>query len=395
MARNVRIRFGRAVVGLVAAVGASAAVGVLLGAPGYAATTGPGSPAVAAATTSTTSGTASTTTTWRDPTPATSTTSSSTSCYSWTPPTVGADGVSQRWDFEDGTAQNWYALSESGVSLANTTEAAAGGTRSLKVSGITSTAYVTATASGLPNFGWYQVTAKVRLAAGRSSAFVALKPATYSSSSLPGTVRATSDGWAEVTAWFRPGTLYADWYCNGHMTGTQEPAATGVQLALDVVSCDGATADLPTALYVDDVVLRPTSSAVGGGSSSGTPGPQQTADCTTTTTPPPAECSARYRIVSQWPGGFQAAIDVTNTSNSPLTGWKLGWTFPGDERVTSLWGAASWTQNGRAVSLTGADWAPLRAGGSASVGFVGTASGAARAPDAISLNGHFCLTTGA
>lgn len=70
--------------------------------------------------------------------------------------------------------------------------------------------------------------------------------------------------------------------------------------------------------------------------------------------PPPATggCTATYDITSQWATGFTA--NVTVTAQQPTTGWQVGWTFPGQEQVTSMWNATD-TQTGeqeRAVNMS-------------------------------------------
>ncbi|HEY2237313.1 MAG TPA: cellulose binding domain-containing protein, partial [Streptosporangiaceae bacterium] len=63
-------------------------------------------------------------------------------------------------------------------------------------------------------------------------------------------------------------------------------------------------------------------------------------------TPPPSTgCTAVYSVVNSWSGGFQAQVTVTNTGTSSLSGWKLAWTFPGDQKINSLWNG-SYTQSG-------------------------------------------------
>src|SRR5512139_1435927 len=56
-----------------------------------------------------------------------------------------------------------------------------------------------------------------------------------------------------------------------------------------------------------------------------------------------AGCRVDYSVPSQWQGGFQAAVTVTNLGD-PITSWSLGFTFPDSgQRVTQGWNA-TWTQ---------------------------------------------------
>ncbi len=79
---------------------------------------------------------------------------------------------------------------------------------------------------------------------------------------------------------------------------------------------------------------------VAGASSSPAPTPTATPAPAPTPTATPAPngsgaCSASYSTVSAWPGGFQGQVVVRNTGSDPLNGWSAGWTFPGDQRITS------------------------------------------------------------
>jgi len=86
-------------------------------------------------------------------------------------------------------------------------------------------------------------------------------------------------------------------------------------------------------------------------------------------------CSASYSTVTAWPGGFEGQAIVTNTGSSTLSGWKLGWTFPGDQEIDSLWNGDD-TQSGAAVTVTNASYdGSLAPGATATVGFTATNSG--------------------
>ncbi len=99
------------------------------------------------------------------------------------------------------------------------------------------------------------------------------------------------------------------------------------------------------------------------------------------TSPPPTgsgACTGSYSIVNSWPGGFQAQVVVKNTGSGTLNGWRLGWTFPGNQAITSLWNG-SYTQSGAGVSVTNASYdGTLAPGSTATVG--STATGATASP---------------
>jgi hypothetical protein len=111
----------------------------------------------------------------------------------------------------------------------------------------------------------------------------------------------------------------------------------------------------------------------GSGSGSGSPPP-----------PPPGGCSAAYSVVNSWSGGFQAQVTVSNTGSSPLSGWQLGWAFPGDEKINSLWNG-SYTQSGQDVSVTPASYnGTIAPGSSVTVGFTGTDTSGTAPPSSVS-----------
>ncbi|WP_435823510.1 cellulase family glycosylhydrolase [Micromonospora echinofusca] len=101
-----------------------------------------------------------------------------------------------------------------------------------------------------------------------------------------------------------------------------------------------------------------------------------------------AGCRVAYSA-DQWPGGFTANVAVTNLGD-PIDGWRLTWTFPAGQQVTSAWNAT--------VSAVGADVTAVNLGYNAAVGtnatvsfgFNGTWSGVNTAPTTFALNGVTC-----
>ncbi|MER5433120.1 cellulase family glycosylhydrolase [Streptomyces sp. NPDC002588] len=93
-----------------------------------------------------------------------------------------------------------------------------------------------------------------------------------------------------------------------------------------------------------------------------------------------ASCSAAYTTTSDWGSGFNADVKVTNTGTTPVTSWKVTWTWTGAQQVTSMWNA-SYTQSGASVTaVNAAHNGAVAAGGSASFGF-GAAPGGAGVPN--------------
>jgi hypothetical protein len=90
-------------------------------------------------------------------------------------------------------------------------------------------------------------------------------------------------------------------------------------------------------------------------------------------------CKAAYAIVNTWPDGFQAQITVT-AGASGLSGWTVGWTFPGNQKISDLWNA-SYAQSGQSVTAGNASYdGTLAAGASTTFGFTATYTGTDAVP---------------
>jgi hypothetical protein len=102
-----------------------------------------------------------------------------------------------------------------------------------------------------------------------------------------------------------------------------------------------------------------------------------------------AGCRVDYSVSSQWPGGFAAAVRVTNLG-SPLTGWTLGFDFAAGQQVTQGWNA-TWSQAGTRVTATSLAWnGSLGTNASADIGFNGSWVGSNPTPAVFTLNGVAC-----
>ncbi|MFJ6213348.1 glycoside hydrolase family 9 protein [Streptomyces sp. NPDC092296] len=105
---------------------------------------------------------------------------------------------------------------------------------------------------------------------------------------------------------------------------------------------------------------------------------------------PAAGCSVTYHVDSAWGDGLTATVTVKNTGQSTIKGWTLGWSFPGNQRITNAWNATV-TQNGAAVTAKDAGWnGTLAPGGTGSFGFQAGYSGSNTAPTQFTLNGVAC-----
>ena len=106
--------------------------------------------------------------------------------------------------------------------------------------------------------------------------------------------------------------------------------------------------------------------------------------------PPTAACTVRYAIVSAWNDGFTASVTIVNRTGAALNNWNVGWSFPGNQRVTNLWNGIA-TQTGQSVKVVNAAWnGSVPNGGTLAFGFQGAFSGTNPAPSTFTLNGTVC-----
>jgi endo-1,4-beta-xylanase len=137
-----------------------------------------------------------------------------------------------------------------------------------------------------------------------------------------------------------------------------------------------------------------TGGGTGGTSTGGTTTGGTTTGGTTTggsTTGGTGSPSCKVTLTPQtWAGGFTANVTVANTGPAAVNGWKLGFTLPAGETVTSAWNATVSPTSG-AVTATNLSYnAQIPAGGTQSFGFQGTSSGTFTAPTGYTLNGTAC-----
>lgn len=103
-------------------------------------------------------------------------------------------------------------------------------------------------------------------------------------------------------------------------------------------------------------------------------------------------CAVSYARQSEWGGGFVAQVTITNIGTAPISGWTLGFTFPGDQHITGAWNATI-TQTGAAVSARSLSYnSAIAPGASTSLGFQGTWGTSDASPTAFTLNQVACTT---
>ena len=123
--------------------------------------------------------------------------------------------------------------------------------------------------------------------------------------------------------------------------------------------------------------------------------PSPSASATSSPSPSPSGtgsgfCHVVYSTQSQWAGGFTANVTIDDTGGSPINGWALTFSFPGDQKVTSAWNATV-TQSGAAVTAVNVGYnGSISSGGNAAFGFQGTWTTSDAAPTAFAVNGKIC-----
>jgi hypothetical protein len=103
-------------------------------------------------------------------------------------------------------------------------------------------------------------------------------------------------------------------------------------------------------------------------------------------------CQVGYQLQA-WSGGFTANLTIS-VGATAVDGWRLTWTYPAGQQVTSAWNATV-GQSGTAVTATNAAYdAQVPAGGSVQFGVQGTAGTSNPAPTDFALNGTPCNGSG-
>ncbi|RRS01723.1 cellulase family glycosylhydrolase [Glycomyces terrestris] len=100
-------------------------------------------------------------------------------------------------------------------------------------------------------------------------------------------------------------------------------------------------------------------------------------------------CEVEYEVTGEWPGGFIAAVEVTNLGD-PVDGWSLEWTWPDGQRVTNMWNAKHTAAGETAKAESHGYNAAIATGDSAAFGFTGSWSGENTDPTDFRLNGRLC-----
>lgn len=111
--------------------------------------------------------------------------------------------------------------------------------------------------------------------------------------------------------------------------------------------------------------------------------------------PPPAtapvSCHVEYTDLNDWKSGFTGGIVLHNTGTQAINGWKLTWSYSGDQHILELWDGVI-TQNGPAVTISNAAWnATIEPHGSpVHIGFNAAYTDKNQSPVHFYLNGTLC-----
>jgi predicted alpha/beta hydrolase len=96
-----------------------------------------------------------------------------------------------------------------------------------------------------------------------------------------------------------------------------------------------------------------------------------------TSTPPTGACSAGYRTVNSWAGGYQGEVTVT-AGSSAINGWSVRWTLDNGETINQVWNGTVST-SGSSVTVRNVSYnSSLQPSASITFGFL--ANGTPSAP---------------
>ena len=106
-----------------------------------------------------------------------------------------------------------------------------------------------------------------------------------------------------------------------------------------------------------------------------------TTTTTTTTTNPPGGCTATFRSINAWPGGYQGEFAVTNIGSATTNGWSVQFTLASGQTLAQLWGGRA-TPSGSTVSVVNESWnARLAPSGGTTFGYL--VNGSSTAPSGV------------
>ncbi len=100
-----------------------------------------------------------------------------------------------------------------------------------------------------------------------------------------------------------------------------------------------------------------------------------------------ASPAVSFAKTSSWDDGYVGQYTITNTTSAALSAWKVAFTLPGGEKVTSLWNGTE-AAAGQTYTVTPASWnGTVPVGGTVNFGFEVSGNGA---PTNCTINGAAC-----
>lgn len=100
------------------------------------------------------------------------------------------------------------------------------------------------------------------------------------------------------------------------------------------------------------------------------------------------EYAVDYAIKSDWGSGALVVVTIKNSGSSDINNWKLGWTFPGNQKLSNLWNG-NYIQAGSSVTVSNlARNATIPAKSKVSFGFNLSYTGSNAKPTRFILNNH-------
>ncbi|MET8082843.1 cellulose binding domain-containing protein [Micromonospora sp. NPDC005237] len=99
------------------------------------------------------------------------------------------------------------------------------------------------------------------------------------------------------------------------------------------------------------------------------------------TTPPPsgAACTATYRTVNSWSGGFQGEVTVT-AGTAAINGWTVTWNLNNGQSISQVWNGTLSTSGSTATVRNVSYNGSLAPGGTTTFGFLSSGTPAATSP---------------
>jgi poly(hydroxyalkanoate) depolymerase family esterase len=104
--------------------------------------------------------------------------------------------------------------------------------------------------------------------------------------------------------------------------------------------------------------------------------PTTTTTTTTTTTGQPGTCTATYRLVNPWQGGFQAEVTVRNNGTSAVSSWTVALGLQSGVSIVNLWDGVNTGTSGNVTVRNASYNGSIAGGGTRTFGYVANGSSA-------------------